>query len=151
MRVTVVARIGRAGHLGRTTVPVAGFPGDACEQNADSGQVGKDLILTHVGVLRSGGVRGRLRRRYSPASKKYMIPTFTAASTRVIAQLALNDDGTPGSDHDFASLGAPRVRRHPGRLPDLMAAAIERRDIARVRNPERAQRERLSLASGCAR
>ena len=45
-----VCRNRRSGHLGRTAVPAAGFPGRVGEQDADSGQVRKDLVLAQVGV-----------------------------------------------------------------------------------------------------
>jgi hypothetical protein len=58
---------------------------------------------------------------------------MTAAGTQVIALLALSDDGAPSYDHDnaaaLAALGVPAFACTPGSFPDLMAAAIERRDI----------------------
>ena len=59
---------------------------------------------------------------------------LTAAGTQVIALLALSDDGTPGYDHEtaaaLAGLGVTAFACTPDAFPDLMAAAIERRDIA---------------------
>jgi hypothetical protein len=59
---------------------------------------------------------------------------MTAAGTLVIALLALSDDGTPSYDRDnaaaLAGLGVPAFACTPDSFPDLMAAAIERRDIA---------------------
>ena len=52
----------------------------------------------------------------------------------MIVLLALSDDGAPTYDHGnaayFASLGAPAFACTPDQFPDLIAAAIERRDIA---------------------
>jgi hypothetical protein len=51
-----------------------------------------------------------------------------------IVLLALNDDGAPSYDHDsastFASLGIPVFACTPDLFPELMAAAINRHDIA---------------------
>jgi len=64
----------------------------------------------------------------------HRIGDMTAAGTQVIALLALSDDGAPGYDHDnaaaLAGLGVPAFACTPDSFPDLMAAAIERRDIA---------------------
>jgi hypothetical protein len=53
----------------------------------------------------------------------------------VIVLLALSDEGAPSYDHDnaaaLAALGVPAFACTPDAFPDLMAAAIERRDIAR--------------------
>ncbi|HYG36096.1 MAG TPA: hypothetical protein VEC99_15000, partial [Clostridia bacterium] len=52
----------------------------------------------------------------------------------VIALLALDDSGSPCFDRDvagaFTALGAPAFACSPDLFPDLMAAAIQRRDIA---------------------
>jgi hypothetical protein len=64
----------------------------------------------------------------------HRIGDMVAAGTQVIALLALSDDGAPGFDHDnaaaLAELGVPAFACTPDSFPDLMAAAIERRDIA---------------------
>jgi hypothetical protein len=61
------------------------------------------------------------------------IADLTAAGTQVVALLALSDDGAPAYDHDnaaaLAALGVPAFACTPGSFPDLMAAAIERRDL----------------------
>lgn len=53
----------------------------------------------------------------------------------MIALLALSDDGAPAYDHDnaqaFAALGVPTFACTPDLFPDLMAAAIEKRDLGR--------------------
>jgi Mg-chelatase subunit ChlD len=82
-------------------------------------------IFVLVSDLYEGGNRDELLHR---------IGEMTAAGTQVIALLALSDDGAPGYDHDnaaaLAGLGVPAFACTPDAFPDLMAAAIERRDIA---------------------
>jgi Mg-chelatase subunit ChlD len=62
------------------------------------------------------------------------IADMTAAGTQVIALLALSDDGAPGYDREnaaaLAGLGVTAFACTPDAFPDLMAAAIERRDIS---------------------
>jgi Mg-chelatase subunit ChlD len=81
-------------------------------------------ILILVSDLFEGGNADEMLRR---------IADLTAAGTQVIALLALNDDGAPGYDHDMAAelaeLGVPAFACTPDAFPELMAAAIERRDI----------------------
>ena len=81
-------------------------------------------IVILVSDLFEGGNREEMLRR---------IADMTASGTQVIALLALSDDGAPGYDHDnaaaLADLGVPAFACTPGSFPDLMAAAIERRDI----------------------
>jgi ribosomal protein S18 len=82
-------------------------------------------ILILVSDLFEGGNADEMLRR---------VADLTAAGTQVIALLALNDDGAPGYDHDtaaeLAELGVPAFACTPDAFPELMAAAIERRDIA---------------------
>jgi Mg-chelatase subunit ChlD len=81
-------------------------------------------ILILISDLFEGGNADELLRR---------IADLTAAGTQVIALLALSDDGAPAYDHDIAAalaeLGVPAFACTPDAFPDLMAAAIERRDI----------------------
>jgi Mg-chelatase subunit ChlD len=81
-------------------------------------------IVILISDLFEGGNREEMLRR---------IADMTASGTQVIALLALSDDGAPGYDHDnaaaLADLGVPAFACTPGSFPDLMAAAIERRDI----------------------
>jgi Mg-chelatase subunit ChlD len=53
---------------------------------------------------------------------------------QVVALLALADDGAPAYDHELAgelaAFGVPVFACTPDQFPDLMATAIERRDIA---------------------
>ena len=82
-------------------------------------------IFVLVSDLYEGGDRDEMLHR---------IGDMVAAGTQVIALLALSDDGAPGFDHDnaaaLAELGVPAFACTPDSFPDLMAAAIERRDIA---------------------
>jgi Mg-chelatase subunit ChlD len=81
-------------------------------------------IVILVSDLFEGGNREEMLRR---------IADMTAAGTQLIALLALSDDGAPGYDHGnaaaLADLGVPAFACTPDSFPDLMAAAIERRDI----------------------
>jgi hypothetical protein len=71
-----------------------------------------------------GGDERALRRRAAG---------LVAAGVTVVALLALSDDGASAYDHDnaqaFAALGAPTFACTPDQFPDLMAAAIEKRDL----------------------
>jgi hypothetical protein len=59
--------------------------------------------------------------------------TLVAVGVQAICLLALNDDGAPCFDERnaarLASLGIPAFACSPDQFPDLMAAAIQRRDI----------------------
>jgi VWA domain containing CoxE-like protein len=81
-------------------------------------------ILVLVSDLFEGGDRQGMRQR---------VADLTAAGTQVVALLALSDDGAPGYDHDMAAalaeLGVPAFACTPDSFGDLMAAAIERRDL----------------------
>jgi Mg-chelatase subunit ChlD len=83
-------------------------------------------ILVLVSDLFEGGPRERMLARAA---------ALTRAGVQVIALLALSDDGTPAYDHDaaasLAGLGIPAFGCTPDRFPDLMAAAIGRRDLTR--------------------
>ena len=81
-------------------------------------------IVVLVSDLFEGGDREEMLRR---------VADMTASGTQVIALLALSDDGAPGYDHDnaaaLAGLGVPAFACTPDAFPELMAAAIDRRDI----------------------
>jgi len=81
-------------------------------------------ILILVSDLFEGGNEEEMLRR---------IADMTASGTQVIALLALSDDGAPGYDHDnaaaLAGLGVPAFACTPDAFPELMAAAIDRRDL----------------------
>jgi Mg-chelatase subunit ChlD len=84
-----------------------------------------DTILVLISDLYEGGDRQQLLKRAA---------SLTAAGVQLIALLALSDQGAPAYDHGIASalagLGAPAFACTPDQFPDLMAAAIERRDLA---------------------
>jgi Mg-chelatase subunit ChlD len=81
-------------------------------------------IVILVSDLFEGGNREEMLRR---------IADMTASGTQVVALLALSDDGAPGYDHDnaaaLAGLGVPAFACTPDAFPELMAAAIDRRDL----------------------
>ena len=81
-------------------------------------------IFILISDLFEGGDRDEMLRR---------VADMTAAGTQVIALLALSDDGAPGYHHGNAAalavLGVAAFACTPDMFPDLMAAAIERRDI----------------------
>jgi len=91
-------------------------------------------ILVLVSDLFEGGNQDEMLRR---------VADITAAGTQVIALLALSDDGAPSYDHEMAAalaqLGVPAFACTPDSFGDLMAAAIERRDLT-----EWAQRQQAS-------
>ncbi|MFC0040162.1 VWA domain-containing protein [Actinomadura rayongensis] len=88
-----------------------------------------DTILVLVSDLYEGGVRDELLQR---------IARLTASGVTVIALLALSDEGTPAYDTEnaaaLAALGVPAFACTPDRFPDLMAAAIEHRDLTPFTN-----------------
>jgi hypothetical protein len=84
-----------------------------------------DTIFVLISDLYEGGVEDELLRR---------VDAMLGAGVTVIVLLALSDRGRPSFDHELAAklaaLGAPSFACTPDQFPDLMAAAIERRDIA---------------------
>ena len=83
-----------------------------------------DTIVVLISDLIEGGIRDEMLRRAG---------SMVASGAQVIALLALSDDGAPQYDHDnaaaLAALGVPAFACTPDLFGDLMAAAIERRDI----------------------
>jgi Mg-chelatase subunit ChlD len=63
------------------------------------------------------------------------IAAMTRAGVRCIALLALSDEGAPAFDHAaaeaLATLGVPAFACTPQAFPELIAAAIDRRDLRR--------------------
>jgi hypothetical protein len=61
------------------------------------------------------------------------VAAMSTAGVQVIVLLALSDEGAPDYDRDnataLAALGVPAFACTPDVFPDLMAAAIERRDL----------------------
>ncbi len=85
----------------------------------------RDTIFVLISDLYEGGVRDEMLRRAA---------AMTASGVQMIALLALSDEGTPSYDHEnaaaLAALGVPAFACTPDAFPELMAAAIERRDLA---------------------
>ncbi|MFC4051810.1 VWA domain-containing protein [Actinomadura syzygii] len=85
-----------------------------------------DTVLVLISDLYEGGVREELLSR---------VATLTGAGVQVVVLLALSDEGTPAYDHEnaaaLAAMGVPAFACTPDAFPDLMAAAIERRDLKR--------------------
>jgi Mg-chelatase subunit ChlD len=84
----------------------------------------RESIFVLISDLYEGGVREQMLRR---------VAEMTAAGVQVVVLLALSDEGAPAYDHDnaaaLAALGVPAFACTPDAFPDLMAAAIERRDL----------------------
>jgi Mg-chelatase subunit ChlD len=84
----------------------------------------RDSILVLISDLYEGGVREEMLRR---------VGSLVAAGVQVVVLLSLSDQGAPAYDHDnaaaLAALGVPAFACTPDLFPELMAAAIERRDL----------------------
>ena len=84
----------------------------------------RDTIFVLISDLYEGGVREEMLRR---------VAAMTAAGVTVVVLLALSDEGAPCYDHEnaaaLAAMGVPAFACTPDAFPDLMAAAIERRDL----------------------
>jgi Mg-chelatase subunit ChlD len=84
----------------------------------------RDTIFVLISDLYEGGIRQQMLAR---------VAAMLAAGVQVIVLLALSDEGAPAYDHEHAAalaeLGAPAFACTPDAFPDLMAAAIERRDL----------------------
>jgi len=82
-------------------------------------------ILVLISDLFEGGNRESMLRRAAH---------LAASGVRMIALLALSDEGKPCWDHDVANalagFGIPAFACTPDRFPELMARAIEGRDLA---------------------
>lgn len=90
-----------------------------------------DTVLVLISDLYEGGVREEMLRRAA---------ALTGAGVQVVVLLALSDEGAPAYDHEnaaaLAALGVPAFACTPDRFPDLMAAALERRDLSPFAAPE---------------
>ncbi len=84
----------------------------------------QDTILVLVSDLFEGGDRADMFKRAAALRR---------SGVTVVALLALNDEGAPAYDHDnaagFGVLDIPAFACSPGLFPDLMAAAIQKRDL----------------------
>ncbi|MGG6266818.1 VWA domain-containing protein [Leptolyngbya sp. AN03gr2] len=85
----------------------------------------QETILVLISDLYEGGNQTEMRKRMS---------SIVSSGIQFITLLALNDDGAPYYDHSNAkflgSLGVPAFACTPDLFPDLMAAAINRQDLA---------------------
>ena len=85
-----------------------------------------DTILVLLSDLYEGGVRDALVARMGGLVRQGVI---------CVALLALSDEGAPAFDRDhaaaLAAVGVPAFACTPDAFADLLAAAIERRDLAR--------------------
>lgn len=83
-----------------------------------------ETILVLISDLYEGGIADEMVRRAS---------SIVASGVTMIALLALSDSGRPSFDADHAAalagVGVPAFACTPDQFPDLMATAIERRDI----------------------
>ena len=84
-----------------------------------------ETVLVLISDLYEGGVAEELLERTR---------SIVASGATMVALLALSDSGAPAFDANLAGqltgLGVPSFACTPDLFPDLMAAAIERRDIA---------------------
>jgi Mg-chelatase subunit ChlD len=84
----------------------------------------QESIFVLISDLYEGGVRDEMLRR---------VAAMVGSGTQVIVLLALSDEGAPAFDHEnaaaLAALGVPAFACTPDLFPELMAAAIERRDL----------------------
>lgn len=84
----------------------------------------QDTIMVLISDLYEGGVRDDLLKRAA---------SLKASGVQFLVLLALSDEGRPSYDagiaEDLAALGIPAFACTPDLFPDLMAAAINRRDI----------------------
>ncbi|TKG72065.1 VWA domain-containing protein [Prauserella endophytica] len=85
----------------------------------------RDTIFVLISDLYEGGDNDEMLRRAQ---------AMVASEMQVVCLLALSDDGAPAYDHDnaaaLAALGVPTFACTPGKFPDLLAAAIQRDDLA---------------------
>ena len=84
-----------------------------------------DTVFVLISDLYEGGIAEEMLRRAAE---------IVTSGATMIALLALSDSGTPSYDVEhaaaLAAIGVPSFACTPGLFPDLMAAAIERRDIS---------------------
>ena len=85
----------------------------------------RDTVLVLISDLYEGGNEEEMLQRAQ---------ALVADGVQVVCLLALNDEGAPAYDHDnaaaLATLGIPTFACTPDKFPDLMASAIQHRDIA---------------------
>lgn len=83
-----------------------------------------ETVLVLISDLFEGGDRAGLLKKTA---------ALVDSGVKVVALLALSDDGAPGYDHDIAAkfsiMGIPSFACTPDMFPDLMAAAIKGDDL----------------------
>jgi Mg-chelatase subunit ChlD len=83
-------------------------------------------VLMLITDLYEGGNAEQMLRRAA---------SLVRSGVQLIVLLALSDDGAPSYSHELArevaALGAPVFACTPDRFPDMLAAALERRDVGR--------------------
>ena len=88
-----------------------------------------DTVLVLVSDLFEGGNSALLHER---------VAALHHAGVCVVVLLALSDEGAPAYDHlqaaALAALGVPAFACTPDAFPDVLAAALERRDVGRWAN-----------------
>jgi hypothetical protein len=84
-----------------------------------------ETVLVLISDLYEGGNTPEMLRR---------VAAISASGVKMVTLLALNDQGAPsydkGNAEAFASFGVPCFACTPDLFPELMAAAIERRDLS---------------------
>ncbi len=84
----------------------------------------RDTVLVLISDLLEGGIREEMLRRAG---------AMAASGVGMVALLALSDEGAPAYDRvnaaALASLGVPAFACTPDLFPELMAAALEGRDV----------------------
>lgn len=85
----------------------------------------QETVLFLVSDLYEGGDQAEMLKRTA---------ALVAAGVQVVALLALSDDGAPAYDHHVAAtmagFGVPAFACTPDHFPELVAAALQRRDVA---------------------
>jgi Mg-chelatase subunit ChlD len=84
-----------------------------------------DTVLVLLSDLHEGGARGALAQRLGDLRRR---------GVTCLALLALSDEGAPAYDHhqarELAAVGVPAFACTPDVFPELVAAALEGRDLA---------------------
>jgi Mg-chelatase subunit ChlD len=84
-----------------------------------------DTVLVLISDLFEGGDKAAMLRKAA---------ALVSSGVKMIALLALSDNGAPGYDHDvaakFSAVGIPSFACTPDMFPDLMATAIKGDDLA---------------------
>ena len=84
-----------------------------------------ETVLVLISDLYEGGNRNEMLKRMA---------SLVASGVTCVTLLALSDDGAPMCDHGnaaaFAGMGVPSFACTPDLFPDLMAAAIAKRDLS---------------------